>query len=130
MQSAGLGLTNRPIRYRHYFLVGLLLRLRDSSDHYTAAALTLFYGLATAASQPAMPASSSSATTSNGPISQKIETAEAVRHADDADTYEMQEGAVKRKWQGTDADRKEMSQLGRVQELRVSRRKIENCLLI
>jgi len=64
-----------------------------------------------------MPASSSSAA-SNGPIQQKVETAEAVRHADDA--YEMQEGAVKRKWQGTDADRKEMSQLGRVQELRVS----------
>ena len=68
-----------------------------------------------------MPASSSSAT-SNGPISQKIETAEAVRRADDADTFEMQEGAVKRKWQGTDEDRKEMSQLGRVQELRVSSR--------
>lgn len=66
-----------------------------------------------------MPASSSSAT-SNGPFQQKVETAEAVRHADDADTYEMQEGAVKRKWLGTDADRKEMSQLGRVQELRVS----------
>jgi len=32
----------------------------------------------------------------------------------------MQEGVVSRKWQGTDADRKEMSQLGRVQELRVS----------
>jgi len=49
-----------------------------------------------------------------------METAEAARHAEDADAYEMQEGAVKRKWQGTDADRKEMSQLGRVQELRVS----------
>jgi hypothetical protein len=68
-----------------------------------------------------MPPSSSSAT-SNGPIQQKVETAEAVRHTEDADTYEMQEGAVKRKWQGTDADRKEMSQLGRVQELRVSQK--------
>lgn len=58
----------------------------------------------------------------NGHIQQKLETAEAVRHADDSDVFEMQEGvaAVKRKWQGTDADRKEMSQLGRVQELRVS----------
>lgn len=50
----------------------------------------------------------------------KIETAEAVRHTDDGDAFEMQEGVVKRKWQGTEADRKEMSQLGRVQELRVS----------
>lgn len=53
-------------------------------------------------------------------IHHKIETAEAVRHTDDGDVFEMQEGAVKRKWQGTEADRKEMSQLGRVQELRVS----------
>jgi hypothetical protein len=51
---------------------------------------------------------------------QKLETAQAVRQADDTDGFEMQEGAVKRKWQGTEADRKEMSQLGRVQELRVS----------
>ena len=51
---------------------------------------------------------------------QKLETAQAVRQADDADGFEMQQGAVKRKWQGTDADRKEVSQLGRVQELRVS----------
>lgn len=59
----------------------------------------------------------------NGHIQQKLETAEAVRHADDSDVFEMQEGAVKRKWQGTDADRREMSQLGRVQELRVSYQK-------
>jgi hypothetical protein len=51
---------------------------------------------------------------------QKLETAQAVRQADDVDGFEMQQGAVKRKWQGTEADRKEMSQLGRVQELRVS----------
>ena len=51
---------------------------------------------------------------------QKLETAQAVRQADDADGFEMQQGAVKRKWQGTEADRKEMSQLGRIQELRVS----------
>ena len=62
----------------------------------------------------------SSSPASDGPIQQKLETAQAVRQADDADVYEMQEGAVKRKWQGTEADRKEMSQLGRVQELRVS----------
>lgn len=56
-----------------------------------------------------------------GPIQDKVETAEAVRNADDGDGYEMQEveGAVKRKYQGTAADRKEMSQLGRIQELRV-----------
>ena len=60
---------------------------------------------------------------SDGPIQQKLETAQAVRQADDADVYEMQAGAVKRKWQGTEADRKEMSQLGRVQELRVSLRR-------
>jgi len=57
---------------------------------------------------------------SDGPIQQKLETAQAVRRADDSDVYEMQDGAVKRKWQGTEADRREMSQLGRVQELRVS----------
>lgn len=62
----------------------------------------------------------SSSPSLDGPIQQKLETAQAVRQADDADVYEMQEGAVKRKWQGTEADRKEMSQLGRVQELRVS----------
>jgi hypothetical protein len=62
----------------------------------------------------------SSSPSSDGPIQQKLETAQAVRQADDADVYEMQEGAVKRKWQGTEADRKEMSQLGRIQELRVS----------
>jgi predicted secreted Zn-dependent protease len=56
----------------------------------------------------------------NGHVQQKLETAEAVRHADDSDVFEMQEVAVKRKWQGTEIDRKEMSQLGRVQELRVS----------
>jgi hypothetical protein len=55
---------------------------------------------------------------------QKLETAQAVRQADDADGFEMQEGAVKRKWQGTEADRKEMSQLGRVQELRVSAERV------
>jgi hypothetical protein len=53
-----------------------------------------------------------------------------VRQADDADVYEMQEGAVKRKWQGTEADRKEMSQLGRVQELRVSLKGILGELLV
>jgi len=63
---------------------------------------------------------SSSPASDRGPISQKLETAQAVRHADGSDSYEMQEGVVSRKWQGTDADRKEMSQLGRVQELRVS----------
>lgn len=41
----------------------------------------------------------------------------ATYEADDEE-YEMAEGAVARKWQGTDADRKDMSQLGRVQELR------------
>jgi hypothetical protein len=56
----------------------------------------------------------------DSPIQQKLETAAAVRHADEPYAFELQEGAVKRKWQGTDADRKEMSQLGRVQELRVS----------
>lgn len=60
----------------------------------------------------------------HGAIQHKKETAEAVRHADDTDAYEMQEGAVSRKWQGTEADRKEMSQLGRVQELRVSLERI------
>ena len=63
---------------------------------------------------------SSASTMDNSPVQQKLETAAAVRHADDSDVMEMQEGAVKRKWQGTEADRKEMSQLGRVQELRVS----------
>jgi predicted secreted Zn-dependent protease len=63
--------------------------------------------------------------TENGHVQQKLETAEAVRHADDSDVFEMQEVAVKRKWQGTETDRKEMSQLGRVQELRVS---LENIL--
>ena len=57
-------------------------------------------------------------------MQQKLETAQAVRHADDSDVFEMQAGAVKRKWQGTEADRKEMSQLGRVQELRVSPKSI------
>lgn len=63
----------------------------------------------------------SASASAQGPAQQKVETAEAVRHADDGDGYEMQEveGAVNRKWQGTAADRKEMSQLGRVQELRV-----------
>jgi stringent starvation protein B len=56
----------------------------------------------------------------NGQFQQKLETAEAVRHADDSDVFEMREVAVSRKWQGTEIDRKEMSQLGRVQELRVS----------
>jgi hypothetical protein len=60
---------------------------------------------------------------------QKLETAQAVRQADDADGFEMQQGAVKRKWQGTEADRKEMSQLGRIQELRVSLERVsEDCL--
>ncbi|KAL1583925.1 hypothetical protein WHR41_07354 [Cladosporium halotolerans] len=54
----------------------------------------------------------------NGATQHKVETAEAVRHADDGDAYEMQPGAVKKKWQGTEADRREMSQLGRLQELR------------
>lgn len=63
---------------------------------------------------------SSASTVDNGLVQQKLETAAAVRHADDSDAFEMQERAVKRKWQGTEADRKEMSQLGRVQELRVS----------
>ena len=71
----------------------------------------------------------SSSPASDGPIQQKLETAQAVRQADDADVYEMQEGAVKRKWQGTEADRKEMSQLGRVQELRVSLKGILGDLL-
>ena len=66
---------------------------------------------------------------SDGPIQQKLETAQAVRQADDADVYEMQAGAVERKWQGTEADRKEMSQLGRVQELRVSLKGILGGLL-
>ena len=64
----------------------------------------------------------------NSPVQQKLETAAAVRHADDSDVMEMQEGAVKRKWQGTEADRKEMSQLGRVQELRVSIERIPGYL--
>lgn len=47
--------------------------------------------------------------------------AEQVRaaHADNEDGFEMSEGAVARKWQGTAVDRKDMSELGRVQELRV-----------
>jgi hypothetical protein len=60
----------------------------------------------------------------NGHVQQKLETAEAVRHADDSDVFEMREVAVSRKWQGTEIDRKEMSQLGRVQELRVSLKRI------
>lgn len=38
----------------------------------------------------------------------------------DDDAFELSEYAVKRKWQGTEADRREMSALGRVQQLRVS----------
>nr|POE89966.1 hypothetical protein CFP56_20435 [Quercus suber] len=38
------------------------------------------------------------------------------------DEYELNDGVVARKWQGTAADRKDMSQLGRVQELRVCRK--------
>lgn len=37
---------------------------------------------------------------------------------DHEDGFEMADGAIARKWQGTAADRKDMSQLGRVQELR------------
>lgn len=36
------------------------------------------------------------------------------------DAYELSEYAVAKKWRGTPADRKDMSQLGRVQQLRVS----------
>jgi len=43
----------------------------------------------------------------------------APRELADNYAYEMQERAVSRKWQGTEADRKDMSALGRVQELRV-----------
>jgi len=47
--------------------------------------------------------------------------AENVRatYAEDDDGFEMADGAVANKWQGTAADRRDMSQLGRVQELRV-----------
>lgn len=52
-------------------------------------------------------------------FNQKAAGEGAVRYPEDDYAYEMQEGAVSRKWQGTEADRKDMSALGRVQELRV-----------
>lgn len=42
---------------------------------------------------------------------------------DDDEGFELSGYAVKKKWQGTEADRREMSALGRVQQLRVSSQK-------
>jgi len=64
-------------------------------------------------------AASSSASDASAPVESKI-IAEQVRAAydNDGDAYELAEAPVAKKWQGTAADRKDMSQLGRVQELR------------
>lgn len=41
-------------------------------------------------------------------------------YANHEDEYEMAGATVAKKWQGTDVDRRDMSTLGKVQELRVS----------
>lgn len=46
--------------------------------------------------------------------------------------FEMSEAVVSKKWQGTEADKKDMSQLGKVQELRVGEsvtKQVRLCLL-
>lgn len=67
-----------------------------------------------------MPASSSSSAA--GTTEPKL-LAEQVRPTDfdmlEDDGFELSEHAVKKKWQGTAADRRDMSALGRVQQLRV-----------
>lgn len=40
-------------------------------------------------------------------------------YANNEDEYEMTDTVVAKKWRGTEMDRKDMSQLGKVQELRV-----------
>lgn len=65
-------------------------------------------------------AGSSSASDVGAALEPKM-VAERVRASYDGDGddgFEMAEGVVARKWQGTSADRKDMTQLGRVQELR------------
>ncbi|OQN95295.1 hypothetical protein B0A48_18526 [Cryoendolithus antarcticus] len=78
-----------------------------------------------------MAAASSSSSAASAAIRQKTTTmmnhdnpkmaANNVRqsYGEDEDAFEMADGVVAKKWQDTDADRKDMSQLGRVQELRV-----------
>ncbi|KAI6820140.1 amino acid transporter-like protein [Hortaea werneckii] len=63
-------------------------------------------------------AGSSSASDASATMGPK-QVAENVRATyDNEDDFEMTEGAVAKKWQGTAADRRDMSALGRVQELR------------
>jgi len=59
---------------------------------------------------------------SHGPIDDSKTTAQQVRaaYADDNGRVAMPETAVAMEWQGTDMDRKDMSDLGKVQELRVN----------
>ncbi|KAK0932411.1 hypothetical protein LTR29_016014 [Friedmanniomyces endolithicus] len=62
---------------------------------------------------------SSSASDASAAVESKT-IAEQVRagYAEDDEGIQMTEGAVAHRWQGTAADKKDMSQLGRVQELR------------
>ena len=56
------------------------------------------------------------------PVDNPKVVAQQVRTAhinDDDDGFEMSEAVVSKKWQGTELDKKDMSQLGKVQELRV-----------
>ena len=59
---------------------------------------------------------------SHEPVDDPKNTAKQVRaaYADDNGRIAMPETAVAMEWQGTDMDRKDMSDLGKVQELRVS----------
>lgn len=61
------------------------------------------------------------APSSHEPVDNPKAAAQHVRTAyanNDVD-YEMSDAVVAKKWQGTEADRKDMSELGKVQELRV-----------
>jgi hypothetical protein len=61
---------------------------------------------------------------SKEPVDNPREAAQQVRiaYANDEDDMPMSDAAVAKKWQGTEVDRKDMSVLGRVQELRVELR--------
>ena len=62
---------------------------------------------------------SSSSPYNKGIFGQTTDGDGAKAYTQDGRSYKMPEGVVSQKWQGTEADRKVMSTLGRVQELRV-----------